>query len=434
MNKNLIFPKLMMLFLLFISSFAQAIEIVIDRGVENPIPVAVVPFGWSEAANVAPSDIAGVIRSNLVRSGRFNSMDEGDMRQKPTEAARINFKHWRSLGMDNLVIGNMEVTETGDYLIEFQLFNVHNQQALAKGRIKSQKENLRRTTHQISDIIYEKLLGVKGAFSTRIAYITVKKSPDGKKTHSLKIADADGLNIQTLLNSSEPLMSPNWSPDGRQLAYVSFQDKNSAIYVQNVFTGTREVIQSGPGINSAPAWSPDGKRLAMTLSKDGNPEIYIKHVASGLLQRVTNNPGIDTEPTWSPDGQTLAFTSNRSGRPQIYQIHVEGKKAKRLTFEGKYNTRPIFSPDGKSIAMVNGNNGVFRIAVLDLASGSIELLTDTKLDESPSFAPNGHMIMYATLGFQNTKLAAVSSDGRIQQSLALQEGEVREPAWGPFLK
>ena len=424
---------IILLSLLFISINTKAFDIVIDDGVLDPIPVAIVPFGWQQPTAVAPTDIASVIRNDLQRSGRFKTLAEDKLPETPSEKDMINFRNWRMSGMDNLLIGKLSLNDTGDYIVTFQLFNVHNQQPLARGQITTQQKHLRRVSHQIADIVYEKLLGVKGAFSTRIAYITVKKSSDNKTIHSLKIADSDGENIQTLIDSNEPLLSPDWAPNGRQVAYVSFENKNSAIVVQDIFNGAREIVQSGPGINSSPAWSPDGSRLAMTLSKDGNPEIYIKHLSSGLLQRVTNNPGIDTEANWSPDGNKLVFTSDRSGRPQIYEINIEGGKPKRLSFEGKYNTRPRYSPTANEIAVVTGGNGQFRIASLDPSTGSIRFLTDSNLDESPSFAPNGHMIVYTTAGFRGNRLAVVSNDGQVKGNVSLQDGEVREPAWGPLL-
>lgn len=424
----------LMLTLLFaLANQARAVlDIHITQGMEEALPIAIVPFGWSQGGSLPPIDMAEIIASNLTRSGRFVSMDENDLPQRPSQFDQVNFQDWRLLGMENLVIGNLVLTDTGDYEVEFRLFDVYREKQIAGFRIPSTQLRLRRTAHQISDIIYEKITGVKGAFSTRIAYITVNKKASGEKIHTLNVADADGFNNQPLVTSPEPLMSPSWAPDGKHLAYVSFEDKNSAIYVQDVITGKREKIQASRGINSAPAWSPDGKRLAMTLSKDGNPEIYIKHLSTGLLQRLTNNPAIDTEPTWSVNGDKLAFTSDRTGGPQIYEVSVEGGQPKRLTFEGKYNTRPLYSPDGNTLVMVHGTSGSYRIGIMQLGSSNIDVLTDTKLDESPSFSPNGHMIIYATMGFHGTELAAVSSDGRVHQRLGLQEGEVREPAWGPF--
>jgi len=338
------------------------------------------------------------------------------------------------LGMENLLIGQLILTNAGEYEVEYRLVDIYKGTQIAGFRIPSAKDKLRRTAHGISDIVFEKLIGVRGAFDTRIAYITVRNAGDGAKAYTLQIADADGYNPQILLESSEPLLSPNWSPDGNKLAYVSFEGRNSAVYVQDIVTGAREKVASNQGINSAPSWSPDGSRLALTLSKDGNTEIYILHLSSKLLQRLTNDAAIDTEPDWSSEGDRLVFTSDRGGGPQIYEIDARGGEPRRLSFEGPYNARPIYSPDNKSIALVHGDNGIYRIALLDLGSGYLTVLTESRLDESPSFAPNGSMIIYSTTGVRGSVLAAVSSDGRIQQRLAVQEGEVREPAWGPFQK
>ncbi len=411
----------------------EPLRITIEDGIENALPIAIVPFTWSQASSVAPIDLASIISNDLSRSGRFDVMAEQDLPQKPNDYDAINFGDWRKLGMENILIGTMSLTSSGDYDISFRLVDIYRQKQIAGFRIPARPERLRRVAHQISDIIFEKLTGVRGAFDTRVAYITVKET-QGKKIHSLQIADADGYNAQILLESPEPLLSPSWSPDGKKLAYVSFEGKNSAIYVQDVFSGSRERVSAFEGINSAPAFSPDGSRLAMTLSKDGNTEIYIMNIANRSLQRITRNAGIDTEPSWSPDGQRLAFTSDRSGGPQIYEVAVSGGQAKRISFEGKYNARPSYSPDGGYISVVHAVGGSYRIGMLDRDTGYINVLTDARLDESPSFAPNGGMIIYATQGIRGAQLAAVSTDGRIHQRLGLQQGDVREPAWGPFLK
>ena len=411
----------------------SALDITIEQGVENPIPVAIVPFGFSQAS-LAPIDLSEIITGDLVRSARFKAMDFKDLPQHPTEYQDVNFKDWRLLGMENLVIGRLVLMESGEYEVEFRLVDVYKEKQIAGFRLPSTKAQLRRTAHEISDIIYEKLIGVRGAFATRIAYITVNQKRDGTKNFSLMIADADGHNPQLLFESSEPLMSPSWSPDGKHLAYVSFENKNSAIFVQDIKTGNRDKVAANRGINSAPAWSPDGSSMAMTLSKDGNTEIYIMHLGSRTLRRITNNQAIDTEPNWSKDGKKLAFTSDRGGSPQIYEVTVRGEgKPRRLTFDGPYHARPRYSSDGNSITMVTGQKGMYRIAVLDLRNGYYDILTKARLDESPSFAPNDHMIIYTTTGARGTTLAAVSADGQVHQRLALQDGEVREPAWGPFL-
>ncbi len=414
-------------------SRAQAIEIIIDKGVEDPIPVAIVPFGWSQSANLPPTDIAEVIKSDLIRSGRFSTMSEKDLPQKPTDFKSVNFRDWRLLGMENLVVGQVNLAADGTYEITFRLIDVYKGKQIAGFRIPSNSKQLRKTAHEISDIIYEKLIGIRGAFATRIVYVTLNKKPDGTKRYALQVADADGYNPKVLLESGEPLLSPAWSPDGRQIAYVSFEGKNSAIYIQDVQTGKRQMVASNQGINSAPSWSPDGKRLALTLSKDGNPEIYILHLATKSLTRITNNAAIDTEPSWSSNGKRLAFTSDRGGSPQIYEVSVNDGRTKRVSFNGAYNAGPVYSPDDSSIAVVHGNSGVYKIGLLDLSSGQVTTLTDSRMDESPSFSPNGHMIIYTTTGASGTALAAISVDGTVHQRLALQNGEVREPVWGPFL-
>lgn len=418
---------------LLLMNNVNALDITIEQGIENPIQVAIVPFGWSQPS-LAPIDLSEIIANDLERSARFKSMDFKDLPQHPSEFQDVNFKDWRLLGMENLVIGRLIETSTGDYEVEFRLIDVYKEKQIAGFKLPSTKGQLRTTAHELSDIIYEKLIGVRGAFATRIAYITVNKQSDGKKNYSLQIADADGYNPQVLLESPEPLLSPSWSPDGRRLAYVSFEGRNSAIFIQDIKTGKRDKVAAHSGINSAPAWSPDGFRLAMTLSKDGNTEIYIMHISSGTLKRITRNKAIDTEPNWSSDGKKLAFTSDRGGSPQIYEVAVQGEgKPKRLTFDGAYNARPRYSSDGNFLAMVTGQNGVYRIAILDLRNGFFDILTKDRLDESPSFAPNDHMIIYTTSGARGTALAAVSADGQVHQRLVLQDGEVREPAWGPFL-
>ncbi len=410
----------------------EELEIVIDKGVENSLPIVILPFGWSQAASLPPIDMGAIIANDLARSGRFAPMPEADMPQKPTQMQQVNFKDWRLLGMENLVLGNISQNDSGDYDIDFRLIDVYKGTQLTGFHIPASQAQLRRTAHQISDIIYEKLTGIRGAFNTRIAYVTVKRLQDKNKLYSLQIADADGYNPKILLESPEPLMSPAWSPDGKNLAYVSFENRSSAIYVQDIYSGHRRRVASSPGINSAPAWSPDGSRLAMTLSKGGDPEIYILHLSSNTLQQVTRNRAIDTEPSWSPDGKKIAFTSDRGGGPQIYEIGLPDGRARRLTFNGPYNARPRYAPDGRSMVMIHGENNRYRIAILDLGNGYLNVLTDTRLDESPSFSPNGSMIIYATTVYHGTELAAVAADGSVHQRLALQDGEVREPAWGPL--
>ncbi len=431
------FTKIFLVIFLYapIKSFA-ILDIKITQGIETPIPIAISLFGWSQAGNVPPIDIAEVITNNLKRSGRFDVMDIQDLPQNPTSFEAINFDDWRKLGMENIVIGNLVLTESGDYDVSFRLVDIYRKKQIAGFRIPTRPKGLRRVSHQISDIIFEKMTGIEGAFNTRVAYITVKKSKE-RKIHTLHIADADGENIKTLLESPEPLLSPSWSYDGKKIAYVSFEGKNSSIFIQDVSTGNRERISKFQGINSSPSWSPDGTKLAITLSKDGNTEIYILDLITKSLKRITYNDAIDTEPSWSPDGKKIAFTSDRSGSPQIYEISIGKNKAKRLSFEGIYNARARYSPDGKFITLVHSTGGSYHIAILDLYNSNsyINVLTKGPLDESPSFAPNGSMIIYATTGRRGGQLAAISVDGRIKQRLGVDyQGDVREPAWGPFLK
>ncbi len=429
MNKNI----LVLLFGLLLSLNAHAaLDITITEGVEQALPIAIVPFEWQGLPDDLPVDMHVTIANDLSRSGRFQTMDPADMPQRPVQFSQVSFNDWKLLGMENIVIGNVRPLAAGNYEIEFRLINTISGAQVAGFRIPASRDQMRRTAHRISDIVFEKLTGIRGAFDTRIAYVTVKKQADGKKMYSMQVSDADGFNPQVLLESKEPLMSPSWSPDGKNLAYVSFEGRSSAIYIQNIFNGTRERAASNPGINSAPAWSPDGSRLAMTLSKEGDPEIFVMHLISKTIQRLTTNRSIDTEPSWSPDGRSLVFTSDRGGSPQIYQMSAAGGEAVRLTFTGNYNARARYSPDGKSLALVHGADGMYRIAMMDLTQKYMNLLTTARYDESPSFSPNGSMIIYATTTGRGSELAAVSADGRVHQRLAFQDGEVREPAWGPF--
>jgi TolB protein len=422
--------------LLLCSGAAQAeLTIEITKGRQGGLPIAIVPFGWQGPSATPPQDIAKIVTADLERSGRFDAVAERDLLTRPTEGSQINFRDWRLVGAPHLVVG--KVSAVGDnYTVQFQLFDVYRETQQIGYTFQVQEKELRSIAHRISDIIYETLTGEKGAFGTRMAYITSTVwQTNNVRYYALYVADVDGYNPQLIVRSKEPLMSPSWSPDGRKLAYVSFEGRRPVIMVQDIFTAQREKVAAFKGINGAPAWSPDGTRLAMSLSKDGNSEIYVMHVASGRLQRLTDHLAIDTEPSWSPDGRTLVFTSDRGGKPQIYKISIDGGKAERVTFEGRYNARPSFSPDGKRITFINGDGNTFRVAVLELATGNMQVLTNSRLDESPSFSPNGTIIIYATEYANRGVLAAVSLDGRVQQRILLQEaGDAREPAWGPFSK
>jgi len=415
------------------ASPAQAIlTIEITQGVEGALPVAVVPFEWKgEEGTQPPEDVAAIITADLQRSGRFAPLPVTDMLSQPHEGAEVNYRDWRLLNVDSLVIGRV-VPSGENYIVQFQLFDVFRASPQIGYSIRSTAGGMRLTAHQISDLIYETLMGEPGAFATRIAYVTEIRHADGSRHYSLQVADADGHNPQPVLNSSQPLMSPSWSPDGKWLAYVSFESKKPSIYIQEVDSGRRELISSYKGLNGAPVWSPDGKQMALVLSRQGNADIYILDMETRNLRQITHNYAIDTEPVWYPDSSALIFTSDRGGTPQLYRVFLADGRATRLTFEGSYNTRASISPDGKRIAMVHGDQGSFRIAVMELDGGALQVLTDSTLDESPSFAPNGSMIIYATEAKGKGVLSAVSVDGRVKQRLALQVGDAREPAWSPY--
>ncbi len=412
----------------------ELLEIRITQGIESALPIAIVPFDW-QAEVVPPEDVSAVVSADLRRSGRFLPMPAADLPSRPGSFAEINFKDWRLLGMDNLVVGQVKQIGEALFAVEFRVIDVITAKQLAGFRIPTNIANLRLTAHHISDIIFEAILKMKGAFATRIAYVTVEKLGKNQTRYQLQIADSDGHNARTILESREPLLSPDWSPLGDRLAYVSFEERNSAVYVQNIRTGQREKVAAGRGINSSPAFSPDGRRLALTRSLDGNPDIYVLDLSTGKKRRLTTHPAIDTEARWTPDGRHIMFTSDRGGGPKIYRLAVGGGKPERQTFNmGNYNSRASLSPDGSLMAVVNGGDKGYRIALVDLEKDHFDILTDARLDESPSFAPNGAMIIYATMGKTGAELAAVSVDGRVRQRLALQKGEVREPAWGPIRK
>jgi TolB protein len=410
-----------------------ALTIEITQGMEGALPIAIVPFDWQGPLPEAPVDIAGVITADLYRSGRFAPLPEKDFLARPHEGSQINFTNWRILDIDNLVVGRLR-TIGDEYVVQFQVFDVFRTTQVTGYSIRTNEQNLRHTAHQISDIVYEALIGEPGAFATRIAYVTETRNASGKSRYSLRVADADGFNPQPILNSNQPLMSPSWSPDGKKLAYVSFENGRPHIFIQNVRTGSRQLVSSHKGLNGAPAWSPDGRRLAIVLSKDGSPDIYIMNLDNNRLQRLTRSYAIDTEPAWTPDGRSIIFTSDRGGGPQIYRVGIADGREERLTFEGPYNARPSLSPDGQLLTMVHGDNGIYNIAVMEMDTGALRILTDARLDESPSFAPNGSMILYATEDRNRGVLQAVSVDGRVRQRLFLQQGDAREPAWSPYDK
>ena len=422
------------LMLLAVTAEAR-LTIEISEGVEGAMPIAVVPFGAEGGS--AKSDVAAIVAADLARSGRFAPLASDKLPGRPHDGKGIDFGPWRAAGVENMVVG--QVQATGDkLLVQFQLFDVLRGVQLTGYSIPTTTDRLRRVAHQISDIVYEKLTGQRGAFNTHVAYVTVEQSGPQERSFRLAVADADGFDEQVILTSKHPLMSPAWSDDGRHLAYVSFEEGRSVVYVQDITSGKREAVARFKGLNSAPSWAPDGRHLAMTLSRDGNPEVYILDLQSKALTRVTHSNTIDTEPAWAPDGRTLVFPSDRGGKPQIYRVELSNYRPqgrpKRLTFEGLYNARASFSPDGGQLVMITGDdNNRFRIAVMELESGTVRVLTDSRLDESPSFAPNGSMIIFATERNNRGVLEAVSVDGRAHQRLGTSQGDVREPAWSPFI-
>jgi len=420
---------------LLAATSAQAqLQIEIISGNASALPIAIVPFNWEEASPPPQEAVDQIVSSDLYRSGLFKPLDRDDIIEFPHEEEDIRFGTWRLLKSDYIVIGRVRDAPGGNgHELIYQLFDVHTQERLLSQITTVGEGDLRFGAHRVADAIYEALTGIPGAFATRIAYVTSVGVADQQR-YELVVADADGYGPQSVVGSPEPLLSPAWSPDGRKLAYVSFEKGNSAIYTQDVATGARELVSSGRGINGAPAFSPDGTKLALTLSRSGNPEIYVRDLSTGSETQLTQHWAIDTEPTWSPDGRTIYFTSDRGGKPQIYSIPAGGGDPQRVTMSGDYNARASVAPDGKKLAVAQGKGNEYRIAVWDFENARFTVLTPGKLDESPSFAPNGSMVLYATREGSRGVLAAVSADGNVRQRLVLSEGDVREPAWSPVIR
>lgn len=412
------------------ASVQAELEITVNKGVDGALPIAIAPFQW-EASGVAPESIHGIVKADLARSGRFAPIKEEDFAQQGVNNQNMQLRLWRDKGIDYLVVGSLTPDSPSTFKVKFQLYSSETVRQLAGFTIPANANGLRMASHQISDLIYEAILGERGAFNTRLVYVTSNRSADQR--YIMQISDSDGFNARTILNSPSPLMSPVWSPNNEAVAFVSFENNRSGVYVQNVRTGQRSLVSRRKGINGAPAWSPDGRQLAITLSEGGNPDIYVVDLASKQTRRLTNDAAIDTEPTWAPDGSAIYFTSNRSGKPQIYRANVNGGTPQRISYEGDYNAAPSVSADGKLVAMVNGDQNRFRIAVLNLESGQTRVLTNGTLDESPSFAPNGSIIIYATKDNGQNTLAAVSADGQVKQTLSLTTGQIQEPDWSGFL-
>ena len=426
--------RVLVLFLLLVGAArAQTLSIDIANGNPSARPIAVVPFAYEGGGLPLDTDLAQVISGDLNRSGQFKALDRDDIIEYPLRGSEIKYPTWRLLKQDHLVIGRVLDMDGGVLRIEFELHDVASAQRLLGLGVSARRGDLRGAAHQIADLVYEKITGVRGAFWTRMAYVT--STGVGRATqYALMVADSDGFNPQVVVRSQEPLMSPAWSPDSKKLAYVSFERGSSTVYLQELTTGNRQVLASFRGINGAPAFSPDGGRLALTLSQSGNPEIYVMNLADRSLTQLTRHYAIDTEPVWTADASRILFTSDRAGKPQIYSVAPSGGDATRISFQGEYNARATLYAGDQKIAMAQGSGNVYRIALLDRSRGGAEvtLLSPGNLDESPSFAPNGSMLLYAAREGQRGVLYAVSADGRVRQRLVLADGDVREPAWSPF--
>jgi TolB protein len=391
------------------------------------VPIAIVAFAGETALG---QGLSGIVRADLERSGQFRGLELPPLVPHPTDASNVNYAEWRSRLADALVLGSVATRPDGRFEVRFRLFDVVKQAPLGGVAYTLSRDQVRATAHRIADFVYEKLTGQRGVFSTRIAYVVKRVN-----RYELQIADADGAGEETALASFEPIISPAWSPDGRRLAYVSFENKKPVVYVHSLLDGKRHVAANFRGSNSAPAWSPDGTTLAVSLSREGGSQIFLMTPDGSGVRRLTHSSAIDTEPRFSPDGRMLYFTSDRGGSAQIYRMPVAGGgEPQRVTFEGGYNVSPQISPDGRTLAYVTRNGGRFQVALLDLVNRQVQIITDSDRDESPSFAPNGRMILLATVIGGRGVLSAVSADGRIKQRLSVTAGDVREPAWGPFIE
>jgi TolB protein len=407
-------------------------ELVIEitRGVENPIKIAVVPF-QVKSSGAFDADLARLIESNLERSGQFRRVGRETMLSLPGPDDEVFYRDWRAIDSEYTVVGSIARDDDG-FLVRYALHDVYGERILFAERVPGDSSSLRDIGHYISDRIYESLTGLKGIFSTRLLYVTAERRSEKDQTFKLILSDADGGRPRTIFQSSEPILSPAWSPDGSRVAYMSYRAKRPGIYIQTLATGEVKRVTSFPGLNSAPSFSPDGRKLVLTLSKDGNPELYVANLRTGELTRMTKHFAIDTEASWSPDGRSILFTSSRGGKPQLYMMNVASKTIKRVTFDGDYNSNGAFTPDGKSIVFVHRTAKRFHIAQMNLITRQISILTETDLDESPSVAPNGTMVIYATSNNEKSLLGLVSMDGRVRVRLPSVSESVREPTWSPY--
>ena len=406
--------------------------IIIDAGYDRQTRIAVVPFRQGpEFSNRQP--MAEIIAFDLARSGQFAPLQARDMLSHPAERDEVFFRDWRILQAEYLLIGRASAQPNGDVTLAYELFDVTNERPMVQDWLTAPVDNWRDLAHRVSDQVFEAITGVRGAFSTKIAYVLAQDAGTEYARYRLELADSDGERSRTLLSSEQPVMSPSWSPDGRSLAYVSFEGERPTIFLHEIASGKRESLPRFPGINSSPVFSPDGQRLTLVLSRDGNPEIYLMDLADRRLRQITRHHAIDTEPSWTPDGHSLIFTSDRGGGPQIYRLELATNIIERLTFEGRYNARARLLSDGVHLVFVHRSGGVDHIAWQDLVRGDLRILTETRLDESPSLSPNGAMLIYATQDKGRGILAVVSIDGRVKYRLPSSSGDVREPAWSPFM-
>ncbi|SFM87177.1 TolB protein [Izhakiella capsodis] len=418
--------------LLFAAALHAEVRIEITQGVNTARPIGVVPFKW-EGAGSPPQDVGHIIAADLRNSGKFNPLDQSHLPQQPTSAAEVQPAAWTALGIDAVVVGQVQPNTDGSYTVSWQLVDTSGAQAsvLAQNQYKVTGQWLRYAAHTASDEIFQKLTGIKGAFRTRIAYVV--QTNGGKYPWELRVSDYDGHNQFVVHKASEPLMSPAWSPDGKRLAYVTFESGRSALVIQTLATGAIQKVASFPGHNGAPAFSPDGTKLAFVLSKTGSLNLYVMDLATGKIRQITDASYNSTEPTWFPDSQTLAYTSDQAGRPQIYKININGGAPQRLTWNGPQNQDADVSYDGKSMVMISTANGAQHVAIQNLETGAVQTLTDTFLDETPSLAPNGTMVIYSSTQGMGSVLNLVSTDGRFKALLPATDGQVKAPAWSPYL-
>ncbi len=420
-------------FIFLWAALTQAeVRIEITQGINSARPIGVIPFQWSGSGS-APDDAGAIVAADLRNSGKFNPLDNSRLPEQPANAQQVHPAAWTALGIDAVVTGQVQSTPDGSYQISYQLVDTAGSPGtiLAQNSFKVTKQWFRYAVHSASDEVFQKLTGIKGAFRTRIAYIVQKNG--GQYPYELQVSDYDGYNKFLVHRSPEPLMSPAWSPDGSKLAYVTFESGRSALVVQTLSNGETRQIASFPRHNGAPAFSPDGSKLAFALSKSGSLNLYVMDLSSGAIRQLTNGRYNNTEPTWFPDNQTLAYTSDQAGRPQIFKIDINNGATQRLTWEGAQNQDPDVAADGKSMVMVSSANGSQHIARQDLESGAVQILTNSYLDETPSMAPNGTMVIYSSTQGYGSILQLVSTDGRFKARLPATDGQVKSPAWSPYL-